>query len=125
MKAYVFVNRYLSGVQVGIQAAHALVRLGVDNSDNDFYDWATEHETIVVLNGGSSSNMKNILNILSGGDNRVEYFREPDMDDMITAIAYVPSKKEFNQIEELRLIPYTNDVSDVVYLISSSHTHRG
>ena len=54
MRLYTFTNMYLSQIQKGIQTAHIVGELA-KNNNNDFKEWASDHKTIIVLNGGYSS----------------------------------------------------------------------
>ncbi|ADQ53066.1 conserved hypothetical protein [Aeromonas phage 65] len=127
LKGYVFVHRGLSGMYAGIQAAHAMIRLVHNQYANpDMIDWVTVHETLVILDGGNSQNMDQISGILSGADNSMEYFREPDMDNMMTAIAYVPSADEASEIEFFKTNDGIGDSDNpVVNLLLKSRTHKG
>lgn len=76
MRLYTFVNMYLSPIQHGIQTAHIVSDLFVKYSSNDLYydaeyaqtylyDWAENHKTIIVKNGGFSSNLIDIYDQIS------------------------------------------------------------
>ncbi|UYD59353.1 hypothetical protein HPMBJEAJ_00254 [Aeromonas phage avDM6] len=127
LKGYIFVHRGLSGMYAGIQAAHAMIRLVHNQYANpDMIDWVTVHETLVILDGGNSQNMDQIVGILSGADNSMGYFREPDMDNMMTAIAYVPSADEASEIEFFKTNDQIGESSNpVVNLLLKSRTHKG
>lgn len=125
-RGYVFVHRGISGIYAGIQLAHALARLVHDQYANtDMIEWIQNHETLVALDGGNSDNMNQIMGILYGADNVFASFNEPDMNNMVTAIAYVPSEDEMLDIEFYKnnkeLIP-TNPVID---LLIKTRTHKG
>lgn len=56
---YGFGNYYLSSLQQGLQSAHVIGELFVQNRNDPakeeiVYDWATNHKTMVLLNGGNS-----------------------------------------------------------------------
>jgi len=57
MKLYIFTLDHLSTVQKGIQAAHAVAELMNDDLhpkwDEIVLDWATNHKTIIMLQGGN------------------------------------------------------------------------
>ena len=127
LKGYIFVHRGLSGMYAGIQAAHAMIRLVHNQYANpDMIDWVTVHETLVILDGGNYENMDRICGILGGADNSMEYFREPDMGNMITAIAYVPSADEASEIEFFKTNDQLGESSNpVVNLLLKSRTHKG
>lgn len=61
-RLYTFINFYLSSIQQGIQSAHIVSELFTKYS-NSFekdvlYDWANNHKTIIVLNGGTSFDLR-------------------------------------------------------------------
>jgi len=64
LRLYTFINFYLSSIQQGIQSAHVvsemLTKYPYENAvvwdeprGKPFHDWAKNHKTIVVLNGGA------------------------------------------------------------------------
>lgn len=60
MRAYFLCNYYLSSIQQGIQAAHCLAEMSVTQNEGfrTVYDnWAKYHKTMVILNGGNSSDI--------------------------------------------------------------------
>ena len=61
---------YLSGIHAGIQTQHCTAELFVKYKNNQekldvIYDWAENHKTTIILNGGFSSNLEVILNALN------------------------------------------------------------
>ena len=65
LRLYTFVNFYLSSIQQGIQTAHVvsemLIKYSYENAivwdeprGKPFHDWAKNHKTIVVINGGAN-----------------------------------------------------------------------
>ena len=58
MRAYFFVNTALSGIQKGLQVAHCAVEMGENNPTYD--EWACEHKTIIVLEGGFNKELSEI-----------------------------------------------------------------
>jgi len=67
MRAYFFCNFYLSSIQQGIQSAHCLHELFVkypinhDEASALLWEWATSHKTMIVLNGGNSADLNNMV----------------------------------------------------------------
>lgn len=69
MRAYFFGNMYLSSIQQGIQAAHVTGELfckyTTDGSElhtpeSVLYDWANDHKTMILLNGGYLETMEDL-----------------------------------------------------------------
>lgn len=113
MKMYFITNMYLSPIQRGIQSAHALAELYENNSDSNLEivsDWAKNHKTIIVLNGGTNESMKRIyskIEELSLDANLIlATFNEPELNNTLTAIAllehHLPSEL-YDMLYELKL----------------------
>lgn len=65
MRYYGFGNYYLSSIQQGIQAAHCVADMFVkyakcplSDTPRMLYNWAENHKTMVLLNGGNSEDLK-------------------------------------------------------------------
>ena len=74
MRAYFFTSMYLSSIQQGIQAQHCTASMFVRyQTDEDgkqmLYDWATDHKTTIVLNGGYSSELRDLFNMFNVVEN--------------------------------------------------------
>lgn len=132
MKLYIFVNRYLSGVQAGIQAAHAVAELMLKARRNRMVsEWAMIDKTIVLLNGGDSAQMRetwahvNEINL-----DRTAAFIEPGLGDLMTAIAFLPDHGEQELIDNHRKGIYadsdvpvlTPTYSPILYKIATGRT---
>lgn len=77
MRLYTFTNMYLSDIQKGIQTAHLVHELMLGKSDDSMtVEWATNHKTIIVLNGGFSSNLDALMNVLGQTGYEVAEFTE-------------------------------------------------
>jgi len=111
LRMYVLVPYNLSPIQQGIQAAHAIaeysinagyVKVGEIEIGTSLYkDWVKEHKTIVILNAGTTgkySSMEAHANNLEKLKVKCSYFREPDLNDAMTAIAFVVDMKEDSHI---------------------------
>ncbi len=69
LRLYTFVNFYLSQIQQGIQSAHAavdLVRYYTDTYQEEdsvqlVVDWADNHKTMIVLNGGNNADLELVV----------------------------------------------------------------
>lgn len=70
MRLYTFVNLYLSDIQRGIQSLHVLGNMIAKYTDEDrswaeekmdmITDWAKNHKTVIVLNGGNQASLVQI-----------------------------------------------------------------
>lgn len=97
MRAYFLTNMYLSSIHHGIQAGHCLQEI-----NNKYYlypsderqiliDWAHEHKTWYVLNGGTSEQMKQLLDLFKWESNPYpwSYFNEPSIDNALTCVGII------------------------------------
>ena len=74
LRAYCFNNFYLQGIHAGIQSAHSLMEMAVKYKGDVFSSaytpsvmfsqWAENHKTIIVLNGGMQSDLENLIALL-------------------------------------------------------------
>lgn len=73
MRLYTFCNYYLSSIQNGIQTAHIVSELFAYPQEpfNAFMikDWAVNHKTIVVCNGGNQQSLNELKEFFSNKDN--------------------------------------------------------
>lgn len=64
MRLYTFINYYLSSIQQGIQSAHIVSELMHKSWEPDLAymikDWAQNHKTIIVCNGGNNESIENL-----------------------------------------------------------------
>ena len=87
MRAYFFGNMYLSSIQQGIQAQHCTAELFVkynhpfrceSKANADLFDWAENHKTSILLNGGDSGALQEIVDLMNTNRNPYPWapFRE-------------------------------------------------
>ena len=133
MRLYSFCNVYLSSIQQGIQTAHLTHEMFVTQPTRFRLDvmteWATDHKTIIVLNGGAAQDIKDIaaqLTVLSSSVNfvmPVGRFHEDEysLDGTMTCTgAIIPSiiynalnqRAALQKLEELSTgVPMSNDTA--------------
>lgn len=99
---YVLVERHLSPLDKGIQSTHAVVeyynecRLWNKKEALKAFDkWANEDKTLILLNGGSVIDLDKTLGLFE--ENNIAYgaFREPDLDNIVTAVAVLADERIF------------------------------
>lgn len=82
MRAYFFGNMYLSSIQQGIQAAHATHEMfvkwtgprGPCSAGSILFDWAENHKTMILLNGGYSATIQELVDFFAEqGEHVVNY----------------------------------------------------
>lgn len=72
LRAFFFTNMYMSSIQRGIQSTHAVARAFVKYGQDEaelLWEWAEEHETIIVLDAGYSEEIDSLANFFAHGDN--------------------------------------------------------
>ena len=99
-RMYFLVMYNLSSVQKGIQAGHAALEYSQKyKNDKDYLDFVKNHKTFIVLDGGSSSDMKRHLNTLGCWNMKCAAFHEPDLNNSISAIACVLDEDTYESTE--------------------------
>lgn len=124
MRLYSFVCFYLSSIQQGIQTGHMAVDLVRRYRDNNgmkhdvqsiVSDWADNHKTFIVLNGGDSDNILAIHDQIRDLSHKLNlpycHFNEPGCIGMTTCVGVVVPEKYY---EAKKSSDYL--VSDYVYL---------
>ena len=101
LRLYFFVMYNLSGIQKGIQAGHAAVEYGLKYGDTKLYkEFAKHHKTFILLDGGGSVDMLNREKELESHGVKFASFTEPDLNDSISAIAFIVPEKIYNLGED-------------------------
>ncbi len=89
-RMYFLVMYNLSPIQKGIQAGHAALEYSQKYANHPYYlDFVKNHKTFIILDGGSSRDMKKHLKVLKGWDINYAEFHEPDLNNSLSAIAVV------------------------------------
>lgn len=119
MKAYTFINSYVCGIQVGIQAGHAIVELMnsyqpmdssvramMEDQNEDLntelvQEWAESHKTFVWLDGGDSETMGVLALSLHAASMPYAVFREPGLGNVVTAISTVLDTEQCELVDTL------------------------
>ena len=80
----------LSGIQKGIQFAHAALEYAKNHGDDTvFQEFINYHKTIVILDGGGSNDMIERLSELKALGISTAKFYEPDLNDSLSAIVFI------------------------------------
>lgn len=113
LRLYTFCSFYLSSIQQGIQTAHVVHELflkynGIAESleITRLHRWAEDHKTIIVLNGGTNKDLKDLLDFLNS---EVDNFNFPapyvsfseDEDSLggiLTAVGIILPEEIYNAI---------------------------
>lgn len=112
MRAYFFGNMYLSSIQQGIQAAHAVhemfIRFPTREQDGGQYlwDWAVEHKTMVLLNAGYADEIRSLIDLFNNPRNPYPWaeFREEQasLDGALTTVGIILPPEIYSVSKEMR-----------------------
>ena len=114
MRAYFFGNMYLSSIQQGIQAAHVTHELFLkyDNiaagsfATTELYDWAKLHKTMILLNGGYSENLRELIAMFDTRENPYPWAHfnegEDSLDGALTCVGIILPEKIYVTADALR-----------------------
>jgi len=90
----------LSPIQQGIQSAHAIAEHSL-LKETLYLDWLLGFKTIIILNAGTTgpkSTMESHVEALDKLGVHYSFFTEPDLNDAMTAIAFIVDYKNDNHI---------------------------
>lgn len=132
MRAYFFCHSWLSGIQKGIQGAHAISSLvNAASAGEDFMriysEWATNHKTMIFLEGGNQNSLKDWHTFLATQPHKVpskeplegqrytmpfHIFREDDesLNGCATAVVVLVSTKLCKAIDNYREMKKGNEL---------------
>ena len=130
MRLYTFCNYYLSSIQQGIQSAHCLAEMFVRYADlspaNDMlFNWARNHKTIVILNGGNNEELRNTFATLQRLCQVLDYyplaiFNEDasSLNSAVTCVGVIVPEKiyMYNEYERELRKPSVGPLADVYQL---------
>lgn len=124
MRFYGFGNYYLSSLQQGLQAGHcvgelfAQYRNDKDKSDMT-YEWAKNHKTMVLLNGGNSLSLQNLFEefkVLQGMGMNLPFVKfhedEQSLGGALTYVGMIVSSEVYELAAFLRDNPATEESYD-------------
>jgi hypothetical protein len=119
LRMYFFVMYNLSGIQKGIQAGHAAIEYQLKHGKTKQYkDFAMNHKTFIVLDGGGSNDMLARELELESLKIKFASFIEPDLNNSVSAIAFIVPEhiysKDVKGLEDV----HTYDVDYARYLKS-------
>ncbi len=121
MRAIVLTNSWLSGLQKGLQAGHALVEMSLESKNwgdfdnsrmNPLYkEWATEYKTLILLEGGSHQALVDFVEFLHSNEDEMSWekfcfssFSEDteSLNGSMTAVAMILSNEYEGYLEKYR-----------------------
>lgn len=101
MRFYSFTNMYLSSLQVGLQSGHCIADMFVRypnglkpaSKDQMLWEWAEEHKTMILLNGGYDSAIRDLTEFFERASNPYPWsdFHESEdaMNNMQTTVGII------------------------------------
>lgn len=93
-RMYCIVLRHLSGIQKGIQSAHAIIEYSnFFFRSKEYKRWARKDKTLIVLEVNSSQELEGILRELRELNHPIKEFIEPDINNSITTIAFLLNER--------------------------------
>jgi len=122
MRAFYFGNMYLSSIQQGVQALHVTTKLllkyvtvtedyelTADPKRIMAWQWAENHDTVVLLNAGYSENIRNLIEFFDNPENPYpwsEFYEGGDaLDGALTDVGIILPEKIYEGSKELRTNP--------------------
>lgn len=133
-RMYFLVLYSLSAMQKGIQSGHAAIEFANEFGNTDFYKtWATRDKTFIVLDGGTTNDNENQLGTLNQHflsleekDISFSSFREPDLGNQITALAFIVDDRVWDKenypdfIYAINETPLYNEVEEHKWITNFS-----
>jgi len=110
---YFFVPYNISEIQKGIQAGHAALEYAQEYStDEEYLNFIDNWKTWIILDGGTTNNSsdnpgtlqqirKELFDFNSDSLDEINFstFKEPDLNDALTAICFICDERVFNYQE--------------------------
>ena len=93
-RLYILVSEDLAPIYGAVQGGHAIAQWMLEHSDNLYW----KNETVVYL----SCNVEKMKYLLEWDD--IYIFREPDLNNKLTAIAVVGNPRNERMFKKLRLL---------------------
>ena len=105
LRAYFFNNMYLQGIHAGIQAQHCTAEMFAKYEygsvgEGILHDWAANHKTTIILNGGYAHNLQRLVNLFYNDTSNpypFSYFCESEeaLEGCITSVGIILPKRVF------------------------------
>lgn len=97
-KMYHLTMYNLSDIQKGIQSYHSGIEYASRYGDTkEFKTWMNFDKTVIILDGGTSQSMEEHQQFLSDNNIKHSYFREPDLNNSLSAIAFLVPHQVFDR----------------------------
>lgn len=94
---YCIVMYNMSTIQKGVQASHSIVEYALKyGNDSDFKEYGENDKTLIILNGGGSIEMSDIVKSLEENGIKFSYFTEEDFNGSITSVCFLADERVWN-----------------------------
>jgi hypothetical protein len=126
LRMYFFTVSSLQGISQGIMCGHAALRYARLFSEKDPQVWqfVDNHETWVILNGGTTNSeydfdgtpkgsLNQIAESLHENDIQFSYFVEPDLNNALSAVCFITDERVFNRKDYPEFQDYLVDVKNL------------
>lgn len=123
VRMYFFTVSSLKGISQGIMCGHAALRYArLFSADNpEVWDFVDNHETWIILNGGTTNDERDFESIPVGSLNQIgdqlqendikfSYFVEPDLNNALTAICFICDERIFNRKDYPDFVNWLMDI---------------
>ena len=96
----------LSGIQKGIQFGHCALEYAHQyGQDESYVDFIENHKTFILLSGGGSNDMLERVEELAGLGIQYVTFREPDLNNSLSAICFLVDEEDYDDPDEYCVNP--------------------
>jgi hypothetical protein len=115
MRFYGFGNYYLSSLQQGLQSAHVVGELfttynRLTEKYSQVHDWAQNHKTMVLLNGGNSKDLAELFDFFNQENNPYAFAKfhedEQSLNGALTYVGIVLPSKIYDASANMRLFTH-------------------
>jgi hypothetical protein len=97
-RMYSLVMYNISSMQKGVQTAHAVLEYANRYKDsNDLKEYIQEDKTLIILDGGTSVDLKQLFDDLCEHDIKFARFIEPDLNDAITSVCFLADERVWDR----------------------------
>lgn len=113
MRFYTLTNYYLSSIQIGIQTAHCAVDMFIKYQYTScdrvlqLTDWARNHKTMVLLNGGNQLTLQDFASFCDNRENTFAWstFNEDEqsLNNCLTCVGIILPDYIYNAAAQLRV----------------------
>lgn len=97
-RMYSLVMYNISSMQKGVQTAHVVLEYANRyKDDNDLKEYIQHDKTLIILDGGTSLDLKQLFDNLCENDIKFAHFIEPDLNDAISSICFLADERVWDR----------------------------